>query len=149
MHDAVFVIAGLACLADAVAEPRRRVPAAALGAGLLMVAVGALIYSMAPDLDAVPVPSLSDLFWLSIYPCVYIALLAHTRERVGRTLAATRLDGIASGFAVASVLACFTMSTAIDSTAGAPLAKQLTNLAYPTADLVMLGAVVSAVKLAG
>jgi two-component system, cell cycle response regulator len=149
MHDAVFVIAGLACVADAVAEPRRRLPSAALGAGLLLVAVGDLIYSMASDLDAVPVPSLSDPFWLSIYPCVYLALLVLTRERVGRTLAATRLDGIVSGFAVASLLASFTMSTAIDSTAGAPFAEQLTNLAYPTADLVLLGAVVSAVALAG
>jgi diguanylate cyclase (GGDEF)-like protein/putative nucleotidyltransferase with HDIG domain len=149
MHDAVFVVAGLACVAHAVATPGRRLAAGATGAGLLMVAVGDLIYSMAPDLDAVPVPSLSDPFWLALYPCVYLALLALTRERVGHTLVATRLDGIVSGFAVASLLACFTMSTAIDSTAGAPFAEQLTNLAYPTADLVLLGAIVSAVALAG
>jgi two-component system, cell cycle response regulator len=149
MHDAVFVVAGLACVADAIATPRRRLPAAALGTGLLLVAVGDLIYSMAPDLEAVPVPSLSDPFWLSIYPCMYLALLVITRERVGHTLVATRLDGIVSGFAVASLLASVTMSTAIDSTAGAPLAEQLTNLAYPTADLVLLGAVVSAIALAG
>jgi two-component system, cell cycle response regulator len=149
MHDAVFVLAGLACVADAVARPRRRLPSAALGAGLLLVTVGDLIYSMAPDLEAVPVPSLSDPFWLALYPCMYVALLALTRERVSHTLMATRLDGIVSGFAVASLLACFTMSTAIDSTAGAPFAEQLTNLAYPTADLVLLGAIVSAIALSG
>jgi two-component system, cell cycle response regulator len=149
MHDAVFVVAGLACVAHAAATPGRRLAAGAIGAGLLLVAVGDLIYSMAPDLDAVPVPSVSDPFWLSLYPCAYLALLALTRERVGHTLVATRLDGIVSGFAVASLLACFTMSTAIDSTAGAPFAEQLTNLAYPTADLVLLGAIVSAVALAG
>jgi two-component system, cell cycle response regulator len=149
MHDAVFVLAGLACLADALTARRRRLPAAALGAGLLLVTVGDLIYSMAPNLDEVPVPSLSDPFWLAMYPCVYLALLVLTRERVGRTLAATRLDGIVSGFAAASLLASLTMSTAIDSTAGAPFAEQLTNLAYPTADLVLLGAIVSAIALAG
>ena len=149
MHDALFVVAGVACAADAVASPRRRLAAGATGAGLLLVAVGDLIYSLAPDLDAVPVPSVSDPFWLALYPCVYLALLALTRERVGHTLVATRLDGIVSGFAVASLLACFTMSTAIDSTAGAPFAEQLTNLAYPTADLVLLGAIVSAIALAG
>jgi len=149
LHDAVLVVAGLACVADALAARRRRLPSAALGVGLLLVFVGDLIYSLAPDLDAVPVPSLSDPFWLAIYPCAYLALLSLTRERVGHTLAATRLDGIISGFAVASVLACFTMSTAIDSAAGAPFAEQLTNLAYPTADLVLLGAVVSAIALAG
>jgi two-component system cell cycle response regulator len=149
MHDAVFVVAGVACVIDAVTAPRRRLAAGAMGAGLLLVTVGDLIYSMAPDLDAVPVPSLSDPFWLALYPCAYLALLALTRERVAQTLVATRLDGIVSGFAVASLLACFTMSTAIDSTAGAPLGEQLTNLAYPTADLVLLGAIVSAIALAG
>jgi two-component system, cell cycle response regulator len=149
MHDAVLLVAGSACVADAVAERRRRLPSAALGVGLLLVLVGDLIYSMAPDLDAVPVPSLSDPFWLAIYPCAYLALLWLARERVGHTLTATRLDGIISGFTAASLLACFTMSTAIDSTAGAPLAEKLTNLAYPAADLVLLGAVVSAIALAG
>ena len=149
VHDALFVTAGLACVADAIASPRRRLAAAATGTGLLLVTVGDVIYSLAPDLDAVPVPSLSDPFWLALYPCQYLALLALTRARVARTLVATRLDGIISGFAVASVLASFTMSTAIDSTAGAPLAERLTNLAYPTADLVLLGAIVSAVALAG
>jgi len=149
MHDAVLGVAGSACMADALWERRRRLPSAALGVGLLMVLVGDLIYSMAPDLDAVPVPSLSDPFWLAIYPCAYLALLSLARERVGHTLTATRLDGILSGFAAASLLACFRMSTAIDSTAGAPLAEKLTNLAYPAADLVLLGAVVSALALAG
>jgi two-component system cell cycle response regulator len=149
MHDAVFVVAGLACVAHAVFSPRRRLAAAATGAGILLVTVGDLIYSMAPNLDAVPVPSLSDPFWLALYPCQYLALLVLTRERVGQTLVATRLDGIVSGFAAASVLASFTMSKAIDSVSGAPLAEQLTNLAYPTADLVLLGAIVSAVALAG
>jgi two-component system, cell cycle response regulator len=149
IHDAVFVVAALACAAHAVAERRGRLPAAALGLGLLLVAVGDLIYSLAPDLNAVPVPSWSDPFWLAIYPCEYIALLYLIRERVGPTLVAMRLDGVASGFAVASLMACFSMSTAIDSTAGAPFSEQLTNLAYPTADLVLLGAIVSAVALAG
>jgi two-component system cell cycle response regulator len=149
MHDAVFVVVGLACVAHAASTPGRRLAAGATGAGLLMVAIGDTIYSLAPNLDAVPVPSVSDPFWLALYPCQYLAMLALTRERVGHTLVATRLDGIVSGFAVASLLACFTMSTAIDSTAGAPFAEKLTNLAYPTADLVLLGAIVSAIALAG
>jgi two-component system cell cycle response regulator len=149
MHDALFVTAGLACVADAVASPNRRLASAATGTGLLLVTVGDLIYSLQPDLDAVPVPSISDPFWLALYPCQYLALLVLTRERVGRTLTATRLDGIISGFAVAALLAAFTMSTAIHDTAGAPFAEKLTNLAYPTADLVLLGAIVSAVALAG
>jgi diguanylate cyclase (GGDEF)-like protein/putative nucleotidyltransferase with HDIG domain len=126
-----------------------RVAWSALGVGLLATAVGDLIYSMAPDLAAVPVPSISDPFWLAIYPCEYVALLALIRSRVGRTLWATRLDGIAGGLAIASVLACFTVSAAVEGSAGAPFWEATTNLAYPVGDLILLGAIVSAVGLAG
>ena len=148
IHDAVFVVAALACAAHAVAGAPGPLPAAALGLGLLLVAVGT-IYSLAPDLNAVPVPSWSDPFWLAIYPCEYIALLYLIRERVGPTLVAMRLTAWRAGSRSPSLMACFSMSTAIDSTAGAPFSEQLTNLAYPTADLVLLGAIVSAVALAG
>ena len=120
-----------------------------LAAGLLATATGDIIYSLAPDLDAVPVPSVSDPLWLAIYPCEYVALLALIRSRVGRTLWATRLDGLAGGLAVASVLACFTVSAAVAGSAGAPFWEAATNLAYPVGDLILLGAIVSAVGLAG
>jgi hypothetical protein len=65
-HDAVFVVGALACLAQAAAERRGRLAAGSLGLGLLLVTVGDVIYSLAPNLDAVPVPSLSDPFWLAL-----------------------------------------------------------------------------------
>ena len=121
----------------------------ALAAGLFASLTGDIIYSLAPDLDAVPVPSASDPFWLAIYPCMYVALIALIRSRVGRTLWATRLDGLAGGLAIASVLACVTVSAAVEGSAGAPFWEEATNLAYPVGDLVLLGAIVSAVGLAG
>jgi diguanylate cyclase (GGDEF)-like protein len=149
MHDAVIVFAGVTCIVNGVVERRRRLAWCSLGTGLLLVAVGDLIYSLAPDLDAVPVPSLSDPFWLALYPCEYVTLLALTRERVRTALVATRLDGLIAGLAVASVLASITMSTAIAGTGDFPFWEQVTDLAYPSADLVLLGAIVSAVALAG
>ena len=97
--------------------PRRRAPSRldrlawyALSAGLFASLAGDIIYSLAPDLGAVPVPSVSDPLWLAIYPCLYVALVALIRSRVGRTVWATRLDGLAGGLAIASVLACVTVS---------------------------------------
>jgi two-component system, cell cycle response regulator len=149
MHDAVYVLAALACLAGAVANGPRRIAWAALGVGLVCNAIGDTIYSLAPNLDLVPVPSVSDPFWLALYPCVYVALLALTRERAAHTLLATRLDGLVCGLAAASVLACVTMSAAIQGAAGTPFWEEATNLAYPIADLILLGGVVSAVALGG
>jgi two-component system, cell cycle response regulator len=149
MHDAVILVAAVGCLAAALPRGSDRLAWSALGAGLLANLTGDLIYSLAPDLNAVPVPSASDPFWLAIYPCLYVALIALIRSRIGRTLWATRLDGLAGGLAIASVLACLTMSVPVDGSAGAPFWEQATNLAYPIADLMLLGAIVSAVGLTG
>ena len=71
------------------------------------------------------------------------------RSRAGTTLLATRLDGVASGLAVAAVLACVSLPSAIAAAGDTPLLEQATNLAYPIGDLILLGGVVSAVALTG
>jgi two-component system cell cycle response regulator len=149
VHDAVILAAAVGCLAGAVRGGADRLAWSVLAAGLLATAVGDLIYSMAPDLDAVPIPSISDPFWLALYPCEYVALVALIRGRVGRTLWATRLDGLAGGLAAASILACVTVSAAVHGSAGAPFWEAATNLAYPVGDLILLGSIVSAIGLAG
>jgi diguanylate cyclase (GGDEF)-like protein len=149
MHDAVIVVAAVGCLTGALRRGADRLAWCALSAGLFASLAGDVIYSLAPNLDEVPVPSVSDPFWLAIYPCLYVALTALIRSRVGRTLWATRLDGLAGGLAIASVLACVTVSAAVEGSAGAPFWEEATNLAYPVGDLMLLGAIVSAVGLAG
>jgi diguanylate cyclase (GGDEF)-like protein len=149
MHDAVFIAAAAGCLAAAIRGGPARLAWSALAAGLLANTAGDLIYSAAPDLTAVPVPSISDPFWLALYPCEYVALLALIHARGGRTLWATRLDGLAGGLAAAAVLACVTVSAAVEGSAGAPFWEAATNLAYPVGDLILLGVIVSAIGLAG
>jgi two-component system cell cycle response regulator len=149
VHDAVIVAAALGCLSAASSRGADRLAWSAMALGLGLSFAGDIVYSLQPDLDAVPVPSVSDPFWLAIYPCAYVALVALIRSRVGRTLWATRLDGLAGGLAIASVLACFTVSAATEGSAGAPLLERATNLAYPVGDLLLLGAIVSAIGLAG
>jgi two-component system cell cycle response regulator len=148
-HDGVILTAAVVCLSCAMTRGSARLAWLALGVGLLANLTGDLIYSLAPDLSAVPVPSVSDPFWLAIYPCLYVALIALIRSRTGRTLWATRLDGLAGGLAIAAVLACVTMSASVNGSAGAPFWEQATNLAYPVGDLVLLGAIVSGIGLAG
>src|SRR4029453_4811635 len=97
-----------------------RVAWAALAAGLFASLTGDIIYSLSPDLNAVPVPSVSEPFWLALSPWLYVALIALIRSRIGRTLWATRLDGLAGGLAIASVLACFTVSAVVGGSKGPP-----------------------------
>jgi two-component system, cell cycle response regulator len=149
MHDAVILVAAVGCVAGATRRGPDRVAWLALAAGLFANLAGDIIYSLAPDLDAVPVPSASEPFWLAIYPCMYVAVIALIRSRIGRTLWATRVDGLVGGLAIAALLACVTVSAAVDGSQGAPFWESATNLAYPVGDLVLLGAIVSAVGLAG
>jgi two-component system, cell cycle response regulator len=120
-----------------------------LSAGLLTKAIGDVIYSLAGNLGAVPVPSVSDGFWLAFYPCAYVSLLLLVRARVPRMLAAMRLDGVICGMTVAAVMACVMLPTAFASSAGAPFWERATDLAYPVGDLVLMGAIVSAIALSG
>jgi diguanylate cyclase (GGDEF)-like protein len=146
VYLAVSVTSALLCLR---ATPRARWVWGAFAAGLLAKSVGDLIYNLSPDLDAVPVPSVSDPLWLASYPCAYVGLLALTRRRMGRLQWATRLDGLICGLAVASVLAIFTMPRAFGWASGVPLAEQVTTLAYPFGDLALLGAIVMALAVGG
>ena len=149
IYDAVIFAAAFTLLWRAFARPQGRLPWLALGIGLLLHLIGDVMYSAAPDLDAVPVPSIYDPLWLAIYPCAYFALLVLIRQRVGRTLLALRLDGVVSGLAAASLLASVSLPQAIEASAGAPFWETATNLAYTVGDLVLLGAVVSAIALGG
>ena len=106
-------------------------------------------FGLAPDLDAVPVPSASDPLWLAVYPCAYAGLLALSLRRTGRLPWATRLDGIICGLAGAAVLASVTLPEAASVTRDDPLLGRLTALAYPLGDLVLLGAVVIALAVGG
>ncbi len=147
--DGIVFTAAASLLWRAARVRRGRLAWGAIGVGLLLHGVGDVIYSTAPDLDAVPVPSISDPLWLAIYPCAYVALLSLIRERVGPTLLATRLDGMVSGLTAAALLACVSLPMALDAAAGAPFWETATSLAYTIGDFVLLGAVVSAVGLAG
>jgi two-component system, cell cycle response regulator len=149
IYDAIILGAAVTLLWCALSRVGGRLPWAALGVGLALHGVGDILYSAAPDLDAVPVPSIYDPLWLAIYPCAYLALLALIHERVGHTLLATRLDGLVCGLAAASLLASVSLPLAVGATAGAPFWETATSLSYTVCDLVLLGAVVSAVALAG
>src|SRR6185312_5222040 len=85
MYDGIVTVCAVALLACGFRRPVRGTWLL-LAAGLLSKAVGDLIYSQAGSLSAVPVPSVSDPFWLAVYPCAYAALLLLVRDRVRTAL---------------------------------------------------------------
>ncbi|WP_275415563.1 methyl-accepting chemotaxis protein [Virgisporangium aliadipatigenens] len=149
VFNGVLVGAAVACLRAAQVDPSQRWIAGVVGVGLVLDALGGLVATLVAVDGEVPVPSWADPLWLAIYPCEYVALLVLTRQRVGRTMLATRLDGMLSGLAVAAVVVCVTLPPAMSGNGGSPFWAKVTFLSYPIADLILLGGVVSAVALNG
>jgi diguanylate cyclase (GGDEF)-like protein len=117
--------------------------------GMGLFAAADMYYSLAwGDADVVPFPSLADALYLSFYPFVYIGIGLLLRTRVGRLPAGLWLDGVIGGLAVAALGAALVFGPVLSNTHGAPLTVA-TNLAYPLADLLLLGILVGIMALTG
>jgi hypothetical protein len=150
IFNGVLYAGAAACLACAIARPAQRVPATVLTVGMFLHASGGILMLVTGPTDTEwPIPSIGDPLWLAVYPCIYTVLAVIVRQRLGRTGMATRLDGLLSGLAVASVVICVSLPAASANNEGAGFWTSATNLAYPIADMVLLGGVVSGVALSG
>jgi diguanylate cyclase (GGDEF)-like protein len=86
-----------------------------------------------------PFPSVADGFWLSFYPCAFIALLLVMREFAGKLPLSLWLDGIVGGLAVAAIAAAVVgpVLKAVHAN-GDSTAAIVTTEAYPLLDVLLL-----------
>jgi signal transduction histidine kinase/CheY-like chemotaxis protein/HPt (histidine-containing phosphotransfer) domain-containing protein len=92
---------------------------------------------------SVPVPSVADGFYVAFFPLCYLSFMMLIRRGNDRSLAATSLDGLIVGLAVASLTAAFLFDTVLHATGGGDLATA-TSLAYPVGDILLLALAVGA-----
>jgi diguanylate cyclase (GGDEF)-like protein len=133
------VVASALCISRAFSSRRRAIPLL-LGVGVLCWSIGdTLLTAQSAGGATPPVPSISDLFWLSFYPIVYVALVLLMRKHLSKLGTATWLDGAVAGLGAAGVCACFAFNTILHSVGGgAPAATVATDLAYPIGDVLLL-----------
>jgi diguanylate cyclase (GGDEF)-like protein len=149
VYNALLVGASSACLARGLVVRAERVPWLLLGAGLSLWTIGDLYYLFAlSDRDVIPIPSLSDFFYLAFYPVVYVALGLLLLARMERFRGHLWLDGMIASLAVAALGAAVIFDEVISTTGGSTLVVA-TNLAYPLADLLLLALVVAMFGLTG
>ena len=87
----------------------------------------------------------ADAFWLSFYPCAFVALLLIVREIAEDVPLSLWLDGVVGGLAVAGVAAAF--FGPILAVTGGSAAAVVTTLAYPLLDVLLLLVVTALVAL--
>ena len=148
-YNGLLVISALFCLGRPLRHEEARLPWALIGLGLLAWVIGDLYWEFAfADLDEVPFPSVADAFYLTLYPLVYAGLVLLLKSRLEDIRADLWLDGLIAGLSIAGVGAALVFGVFVEATGGNPLTVA-TNLAYPIADLGLIGVVVVVLGITG
>jgi hypothetical protein len=92
--------------------------------------------------------SVSDVFWLGWYPLAVIGLFMLVRERFQQFDLARWIDGIALALVVATPGVALALQPAIDESHVSVLAH-IADVAYPAGDMLLLGATIGVIALAG
>ena len=138
-YDVVVVGAALAVLTRALWMPGERRAWLALGLGLLLWGLGQTYYSVfLYYASPAPFPSPSDALFLAFYPATYLALVLLLRTRVAHLEPLAWVDGLIGALAIAAVAAALIFPPVLEALEGSTLGVAV-SLAYPCADLVLLG----------
>ncbi len=144
VYDAVVLGAAGAVLFRAAHRPSERFAWLALGSGLLLWALGQTYYSVVLYYASpAPFPSPSDALFLAFYPATFLALALLLRSRSSRVDSFAWVDGLIGALAVAAVAAALIFPPVLEALGGNTLGVAV-SLAYPCADLVLLGLVAGA-----
>jgi two-component system, cell cycle response regulator len=146
LYHAVMLGAAGLCLARAITHGGRRLPWALLGAAFLSWAAGSVYWTFFLDVEALPAFSFADVLWLAFYPPVYAALVLLRRGRQRHTV---WLDGVIVALAVGAVGAAVVFDAVLRATGDEHGAVVAANLAYPLADLILLGLVAGVLAVSG
>ncbi|MDQ6915536.1 MAG: GGDEF domain-containing protein, partial [Actinomycetota bacterium] len=149
VYNAVLASAALLCLLRARLVRTERTAWLVLGLGLAAWSAGEVLFTVAPGaLGNASFPSVVDGLWLAFYPAAYAALVLLVRARVDRFYASLWLDGIVGALALAALAAAFVFPALVPDAGGAT-ANVIADLAYPVADLLLVGFVVWVLALTG
>src|SRR5436190_18530544 len=147
VYDLVVLGAAAACLTRAVRGRRERGAWLALGAAMLFWALGQTYYSVfLYYASPAPYPSPPDAFFLAFYPASYVGLVLLMRSRASHLESLAWVDGLIGALAVAAVAAALILPPVLDALGGSALGVAV-SLAYPIADLFLLGMVVGALAV--
>lgn len=148
VYDAIVLGAAAAVLVRGIRSQIERGAWISLGVGLLLWALGQTYYSVVLYYASpAPFPSPADVGFLLFYPAAYIglALLLHSRSARDKF---AWMDGVIGALAIAAVVAALIFPPVLEALGGSTLGVAV-SLAYPCADLVLIGLVAGALSSSG
>ena len=149
LNNSLVLAATAACLLRAALVAEERAAWLAFGLGLGAWAVGDLYFTLVEaNLASPPAPAFSELCSLAFYPASYIGLFLLVRHRLREFPRSLWLDGLIGALAAAAAGAAVLLDPLIGHTGGSAAAGAI-DLAYPLADILLLGFAIGLPALTG
>ena len=149
LYNGLMLGAAVACVLRGVLRPADRIAWLLLGAGALAWSGGDLYFSLfLADAQDAPLPSVSDVLFLSFYPAAYVALALLVRRNVRDFRASLWIDALLGALAV-SALATALLYDAVGLGISGDGLDVATLLAYPVGDVLLLALVTALLALTG
>lgn len=149
LYNGLLIASALFCLARPLLRKDGGLPWLLVGLGLSAWVIGDLWWEYAyASLEEVPFPSISDAFYLALYPLVFAGLGLGLRARLREARLDLWLDGFIAALATAAVVAALVFDVVVE-TEGLDFWAFWTNLAYPSADLGLICLVVVVLAVTG
>jgi two-component system cell cycle response regulator len=149
LNAVVCLLPGLSIVALALRSQKERAAWFVLGVAATLWGVGNTYFLVAFwDADTVPIPSAADVLWIAFYLLTYTGVVLLMRSRIAGFRASMWLDGLIGATAVASVGTAIVFHEVLRTAGGSPLSVA-TNLAYPLADVLLMGLVVLVLTCSG
>jgi signal transduction histidine kinase len=131
------IAAGCSCIARAAYRRRERLAWTLLGLGIISSGAGFILWAAVYEGQAAPpYPSLADALWLPYYVLLFAAIVALLKAERPHIPATTWLDAVIPACAVSAIASQLLLPHV--STADEPLHTQITLLAYPAMDVLLV-----------
>ncbi|MCW2601339.1 MAG: diguanylate cyclase/phosphodiesterase [Frankiales bacterium] len=149
LQDSVYLLAPVLVAARAFIGTRGRLPWLLLAIGLSLYGLGNVVYyAVVQHITPEPFPSWSDALWLALYPLLYASAVLLIRQQIQHWHASLWLDGLVAALGTGALVVAFALAPVLRSTSGS-FELVAVNLAYPTADLLLMMLVVTAFTTVG
>jgi diguanylate cyclase (GGDEF)-like protein len=148
LYTAVEWTAVLVCATRPVRRSEDRLAWSLMAFALACWSAGDMVWTVWLNyVSSPPFPSLADVFYLMMYPAMYVSLMLLMRSRMRNTGAAQWIDGGVVGLTIAAIAASIVFSDLVATAPGA-FVPAAVNLAYPVGDFALLAFVGVAFSLA-
>jgi two-component system, cell cycle response regulator len=148
-HLVVMGVGALLCLARAADRRDERLAWTLIGLAFASWIAGEIYFTAVLwDDSQPPVPSWADAGYLGLPPLLFAGLVLLLRARIRGLPRTLWVDGITAALAASAVSAAVVVEAVLGAVGGGPLSVA-TNLAYPLADLVLLGVIAGGLAAGG